>query len=133
MKKVSESEQIDSARSYTAKVVLLATVCSMIIFPHHAQGKPEPLPSPDGTVQVQKLSINDSIQQTFEAATGYIHPFLSIEGGYSDNIFNTKENEKDDFYTTISPGLWVATPRSKEIVLNINPSNTAPGGLVYEL
>lgn len=132
MKKVSESEQIDPARSYPAKVVLLATVCSMLIFPHHAQSRPEPLPSPKSTIQVHEITINDSYQQILGAASGYIHPFLSIEGGYSDNIFNTKENEKDDIYTTISPGLWVATPRSKEIVLNINPSNTAPGGLANE-
>ncbi|WP_319548760.1 outer membrane beta-barrel protein [Desulfogranum marinum] len=132
MKKISNSKQIDSTRSCTAKVTLLATVCSMVIFPHHAQSESELPPATNDTVQVQELSINDTIQQTFNAATGYIHPFLSVEGGYSDNIFNTKDNEKEDFYTTISPGLWVATPRSKEIVLNIDPSNTAPGGLAFE-
>ena len=133
MKKVNEFEQIDPTHSCTAKVALLATVCSMIIFPHHAQGRSEPLPAPESTIQVRELSRDDSSQQIFGPATGYIHPFLSIEEGYSDNIFYTRENEEDDFYTTISPGLWVATPRSKEIVLNINPSNTAPGGLAYEL
>lgn len=65
--------------------------------------------------------------------SGYFHPFLSLQGDYTDNVYNTRENETDAFITTISPGLWIAVPRSREKILNINPSNYAPGGLLIDL
>lgn len=33
------------------------------------------------------------------------HPYVSVRGEYSDNLDLTYENEKDDFYTTVSPGI----------------------------
>jgi hypothetical protein len=34
-----------------------------------------------------------------------IHPYISVKGEYSDNLNLTNENQKKDFYTTISPGV----------------------------
>ena len=34
-----------------------------------------------------------------------IHPYISVKGEYSDNLNLTAENQKKDFYTTISPGI----------------------------
>ncbi|MEN6433557.1 MAG: hypothetical protein ABFD06_11930 [Smithella sp.] len=34
-----------------------------------------------------------------------IHPYISVKGEYSDNLNLTHENQKKDFYTTISPGV----------------------------
>jgi hypothetical protein len=34
-----------------------------------------------------------------------IHPYISVKGEYSDNLDLTAENQKNDFYTTISPGI----------------------------
>lgn len=133
MKNIQKSRQIDLIRSSLSMAVLLAAICPILIFPQDAQGDPETLPSPKSTVQDHESAIEDLYQQILGPASGYIRPFLSIEGGYSDNIFNTRDNEKDDFFTIISPGLWVAMPQSKEVVLNINTSNTAPGGLANEL
>jgi hypothetical protein len=60
---------------------------------------------------------------------GYVHPFLNISGEYTDNLFNVKNNEKSNFLTRITPGIWLALPRSKEVPITINPNNTSPGGL----
>ena len=34
-----------------------------------------------------------------------IHPYIGVKGEYSDNLNLTTENQKKDFYTTISPGI----------------------------
>ena len=61
---------------------------------------------------------------------GYFHPFISIAERYEDNIFNTPDNEKDDFITVISPGIWLALPGTKKPQLDISTSTFTPGGLV---
>lgn len=114
-------------------LIVLPVAMLLLTPPSIALCQSKPLPTPESTINIEELTTDASATQYFGKATGYIHPFIAIEGRYSDNIYNTKENEKDDFLTTISPGIWVTTPRSREIVLNLNPSNTAPGGLAYEL
>jgi cell division septation protein DedD len=59
---------------------------------------------------------------------GYLHPFLSITGYYTDNVFNTPDNEDSDFVTVLSPGIWLSVPRIKQKLVNINTSTIAPGG-----
>ncbi|MHB8139300.1 MAG: hypothetical protein ACYDGO_13075 [Smithellaceae bacterium] len=34
-----------------------------------------------------------------------IHPYISVKGDYSDNLNLTTENQKKDFYATITPGI----------------------------
>ncbi|MFO7752055.1 MAG: outer membrane beta-barrel protein [Desulfobacteraceae bacterium] len=60
---------------------------------------------------------------------GYIHPFLLVEGRYTDNLYYTDTNEEDDFITSVSPGLWVAVPSNREKLVELQTSNTSPGGL----
>jgi hypothetical protein len=64
---------------------------------------------------------------------GYVHPFLSVAGEYTDNLFNVFTNEKSNFLTTLSPGIWLAVPRTKEVPLAIAPNNTTAGGLQMAL
>lgn len=64
---------------------------------------------------------------------GYVHPFLSISGEYTDNLFNVNEYERTNFLTTLSPGIWLATPRRKDIPIDITPNNTSSGGLQLDL
>lgn len=59
---------------------------------------------------------------------GYLHPFLGITEYYTDNVFNTSEDEKSDFVTVISPGIWLTLPHIYERLLKIDTSNVAPGG-----
>ncbi len=60
---------------------------------------------------------------------GHVHPFFNISGEYTDNLFNIQNNEKNNFLTRISPGIWLAIPSSKEIPITIIPNNTSAGGL----
>lgn len=62
---------------------------------------------------------------------GYVHPFLSLAEGHSDNVYNVNANETSDWYSVISPGIWLAAPGSREQLLDLSTSNTSPGGLVF--
>ncbi len=64
---------------------------------------------------------------------GYLHPFISISGEYTDNLFNLDTAETENFLTTINPGIWLALPSRKEIPLRIAPNNTSAGGLQSSL
>ena len=61
--------------------------------------------------------------------TGYIHPFLSLGGFYTSNLFRTPANEEADRYAVIVPGIWLSLPARKQKFPEIGTSNTAPGGL----
>ena len=58
------------------------------------------------------------------------HPYLSVLGIYSDNIFSTRINRLSDYTLIVSPGFWFASPGSKERILAINTSSVTPGGLM---
>jgi hypothetical protein len=65
----------------------------------------------------------------FGGRTGYIHPFLSLSGFYTNNLFHTASNEQSDRYAVIVPGIWLALPARNQRFPEIGTSNTAPGGL----
>jgi hypothetical protein len=65
----------------------------------------------------------------FERRGGYFHPFLSLTGYYTDNVFNTSEDEKEDYVAVISPGIWLAVPRIKEQLFELSTSSITPGGM----
>ncbi len=60
---------------------------------------------------------------------GYFHPYISIAGEWTDNLYNVDTDETENFLTTISPGIWLALPSRKQIPLAIAPNNTSAGGL----
>lgn len=61
---------------------------------------------------------------------GYLNPFLSVSGFYTDNLFQSANNEQSDRYTLTVPGLWISLPaRNQRAMEKINTSNIAPGGL----
>lgn len=62
---------------------------------------------------------------------GYVHPYLSVRGEYTDNLYNVSIDEKDNFLTIISPGIWFATPAVSEVPITISPHNTASGGIRF--
>lgn len=65
----------------------------------------------------------------FGKHTGIYHPFLSLTEVYSSNIYKTENDTKGDLTTVISPGIWISLPGSVERQLELDTSNTAPGGL----
>ncbi len=64
---------------------------------------------------------------------GYFHPYLSIQGEYTDNLYNVNQNEISNFLTIISPGIWFSLPRKRDIPIAIATNNTSPGGLQEQL
>lgn len=60
---------------------------------------------------------------------GYLHPFLLVEGQYTDNLYYTGTGEEDDFITSFAPGIWIALPSNREKLIEIQTANTSPGGL----
>lgn len=70
-----------------------------------------------------------SAQQVFGRRAGYIHPFISVSESYTDNLYNTHDDEETDYITTISPGLWLALPGARQPLLQLATSSNAPGGL----
>lgn len=65
----------------------------------------------------------------FGGKTGMVHPYLSLSQKYTSNVFKTSDNEEGDFITAVSPGLWMAVPGTKEKMVEIDTTNTVPGGL----
>jgi polysaccharide biosynthesis protein VpsM len=60
---------------------------------------------------------------------GYVHPFISIQGLYTDNVYNLDDDHTSDFLTTIAPGIWLSLPSRKEVPLALASNNTSAGGL----
>lgn len=67
--------------------------------------------------------------EIYSSRPGFFHPFLSVGGFYTDNLFNSSDQEQSDWVTVITPGIWVARPASRQRMVDINTINTAPGGL----
>jgi len=68
----------------------------------------------------------------FGRRAGYFHPFVSVGGYYTSNIFNLDHDEKSDTVLVVSPGIWVALPASRQQLVEVETLNTAPGGLEVE-
>lgn len=99
----------------------------------------------DSQTQAQETTIIPSTPYTdspFEQSTttfqlgdvlggkaGYIHPFLSAGGFYTDNLFNREFDRKSDFVARITPGIWAVLPASRYQLIHVNTLNTAPGGM----
>lgn len=68
-------------------------------------------------------------EDLFGVEGGYLHPYISIDFEYTDNLYNVNKGDTSNVLTKISPGLWFALPRKKIIPVEINPHNSSPGGL----
>ena len=104
---------------------LFCTAAFFLFFAGHsvacAAEAAAPADTADGTARISS--------DVFGKRGGYVHPFLKLNGMHSDNIFNTKENTASDFITVVSPGIWLAAPRVKEELLDIDTSSISSGGL----
>jgi polysaccharide biosynthesis protein VpsM len=90
--------------------------------------------SADG--QVSLLPENADVARddnVFGLQGGYFHPYVTLQGEYTDNLFNVNTNKTTNFLTTLSPGVWFALPRKKVIPVTITPHNSSPGGLQFQL
>ncbi|MDR3629219.1 MAG: outer membrane beta-barrel protein [Desulfocapsaceae bacterium] len=72
------------------------------------------------------------VDNVFGRQGGYFHPYITIQEALTDNVYNIKTDRVSSWVTTVSPGMWFALPRKKEIPVAITPHNTSPGGLQYQ-
>lgn len=93
---------------------------------HLPDSQSQSLQIPIGQAEEESGQIDADV---FGRQGGYLHPFLFLEGTYTDNLYYTNTNEQDDFITSIAPGLWIAVPANREKLLQINTSPINPGGL----
>jgi len=89
-----------------------------------AEGQPSLLPENAGEVNNQNV---------FGLEGGYFHPYVTIKGEYTDNLYNLDTDKTSNFLTTLSPGIWLAVPRKKEVPISITPHNSSAGGLQHQL
>lgn len=80
---------------------------------------------------------NTTGEELFGKEGGYFHPYVSAGYEYTDNLYKVNDTfplgDTSNSKIVISPGIWYATPRTKNIPITINPNNTSPGGLQYQL
>jgi hypothetical protein len=94
---------------------------------------------PSGQSETRLLGVNDSNIPAGQAKEvgadifgnrgGRYHPFVSVQEVYTDNLFTTRTDTKDEFITTVEPGIWLAFPANREKLLSLNTTTTSPGGL----
>jgi hypothetical protein len=80
-------------------------------------------------IQVVQSQEENDTTELFGRQGGNLHPYLSIRGEYTDNLYNVNVDEKTNFLTVVSPGIWFATPATTGVPITIAPRNTASGGL----
>jgi len=107
------------------QIILTFIITTLLILPVYAEETP-PIGQSKGRVITKSEGINADI---FGQKGGRFHPFLIFQEVYTDNLFATHNNTKDDFITTIAPGIWLAFPANREKLLSIDTTPTAPGGL----
>lgn len=107
-----------------------------LTFPLSAQEQPPVGQSKSGTTVIpggqskgRPVSEDGISADIFGDQGGRFHPFVIAETVYTDNVFATSTAKKDDFITTLTPGIWLAFPANRERLLNIDTTTTSPGGL----
>lgn len=69
--------------------------------------------------------------EIFGQPGGHLHPYLSLKGEWTDNLFNLDADETNNLLTVVSPGIWVGFPSMKQIPVSLTPHNTAIGGMRF--
>lgn len=64
---------------------------------------------------------------------GIIHINGMVQVEYTDNVYNTDIGKISSLVTTLSPDIWLAIPRKKDIPVAIAPNNTSAGGLALAM
>ena len=97
--------------------------------PPIGQSKKDAQQVPGGQTRVEQAPEQGIGADIFGDKGGRYHPFLVVQEIYTDNLYATSTNTKDDFITTVAPGIWLAFPANREKLLSIDTTTTSPGGL----
>lgn len=93
----------------------------------------EDVPMGQSAEDEESLLPEEDEGKLFGTEGGYLHPYVSLSGEWTDNLYNLSTDKKSNFLTRVSPGIWVSVPRSKVIPVTITPHNSSPGGLQQQL
>jgi polysaccharide biosynthesis protein VpsM len=107
------------------QLILISVLTAMMSLCVYAAETP-PTGQSKGEVVPEGQGISSDV---FGEKGGRYHPFLLFKEVYTDNLFTTDSNTKDDFITTIAPGIWLAFPANREKLLQLDTNTTSPGGL----
>jgi polysaccharide biosynthesis protein VpsM len=110
-------------------IIFLLMLCLSAILLQNAYA--EDVPTGQTTEKTKDTQNTGITADVFGDEGGIFHPFFTAETIWSSNIFYTRDNEDSGFTTTLSPGIWVALPESREKLMSLSTSNSAPGGLEY--
>ncbi len=120
----------------TATIWLLSIIFVFSVFSLQAQENPpagqtknDTTEIPGGQSKGRPVSEEGIGADIFGEKGGRFHPFVIAEIAYTDNLFATNSSKKDDFITTIAPGIWLAFPGNRAKLLEIDTTTTSPGGL----
>ena len=86
-----------------------------------------------GSTNLLPGAVENDDSDLFGMKGGYFHPYVTLAGEYTDNLYNVAENKVNNFLTRLAPGIWFSLPRTKEIPISIVPHNTSPGGLQLQI
>lgn len=67
-------------------------------------------------------------EKMFGKRGGYFHPFFSLRGEWTDNLYNINIDQVESSMLLTSAGLWFGLPRVEEIPIHFATHNTAIGG-----
>ncbi len=90
-------------------------------------------PGSDTPSLLPEDEVLDTDSEIFGLEGGYFHPYISIQGEYTDNLYNVNQDKTSNVLTTITPGVWLAIPRKRDIPIAIATNNSSPGGLQEQL
>ncbi len=118
-------------RNLFVRLIITIVLSAALIVPLHAADAPPPAGKiPTGQSKSRKVSDTEGISaDIFGSKGGRYHPFIVVQEVYTDNLFATNSNTKDDFITTVSPGIWLAFPANRERLLDLDTTTTSAGGM----
>ena len=58
----------------------------------------------------------------------YVHPFISLDTVWSDNIYETHDNKESDTIVYTRPGIWFALPGADRQIISLETASESPGG-----
>ncbi|GAB4346393.1 MAG: hypothetical protein Kow0089_23730 [Desulfobulbaceae bacterium] len=72
-------------------------------------------------------------EKMFGPRGGILHPYFSMQGEWTDNLYNINIDEQESFSTVTAAGLWYSIPRRDEVPVRFSINNSAVGGTRFSL
>ena len=98
-----------------------------------AAGLESDLPLGQGAEVDESLLPEEGEDEDLFGTKGTVHPYLTVAGEYTDNLYNLDTERVENFLFVVAPGLWFSLPAKKEIPVTLAPNNSSAGGYQFEL